>query len=132
MSLVQLPLPSGITGASADDVQARIVRAKAALGSRLLILGHHYQRDEVIRHADITGDSFKLAQHAAAHPEAEFIVFCGVHFMAESADVLSAPHQRVILPDLTAGCTMADMAESDQVDDSWDEITAVIGDEIIP
>jgi quinolinate synthase len=132
MNLVQVPLPTGITGATGDDVQARIAAAKQKLGTRLLILGHHYQRDEVIRHADITGDSFKLAQHAAAHPEAEFIVFCGVHFMAESADVLSAPHQRVILPDLTAGCTMADMAESDQVDDSWSEITEVIGDEIIP
>ena len=89
-------------------------------GTRLVILGHHYQRDEVIRHADFTGDSFKLAQHAASKPEAEFIVFCGVHFMAESADILSADHQKVILPDLTAGCTMADMAETDQVEDCWD------------
>jgi quinolinate synthase len=132
MNLVQVPLPADVTSATPDDVQARIVRAKQALGSRLLILGHHYQRDEVIRHADITGDSFKLAQHAAAHPEAEFIVFCGVHFMAESADILSAAHQQVMLPDLTAGCTMADMAESDQVDESWDEITEVIGEDIVP
>src|SRR5882724_8236511 len=116
----------------AEDVQERIAAARRALGKRVVILGHHYQRDEVIRHADFTGDSFKLAQLAASHPEAEYIVFCGVHFMAESADILSAPHQRVILPDLTAGCTMADMAESDQVDASWDEITDVIGEEIIP
>src|SRR5687767_4133173 len=95
MSLVQVPLPTEITAAASDDVQARIVRAKASLGKRLIVLGHHYQRDEVIRHADVTGDSFKLAQHAARHPEAEFIVFCGVHFMAESADILSAPHQKV-------------------------------------
>lgn len=132
MNLVQVPLPADVMAAGSDVVQDRIARAKKTLGSRLIILGHHYQRDEVIRHADFTGDSFKLAQHAAAHPEAEIIVFCGVHFMAESADVLSAPHQRVILPDLTAGCTMADMAESDQVDDAWDQITEVIGEEIIP
>jgi len=113
-------------------VQERITRAKQALGPRVIILGHHYQRDEVIRHADVTGDSFKLAQHAAQHPDAEFIVFCGVHFMAESADVLASAHQRVVLPDLTAGCTMADMAETDQVDDCWDELTAVIGEDVIP
>jgi quinolinate synthase len=97
-----------------------------------VILGHHYQRDEVIRHADVTGDSFKLAQHAASRPEAEFIVFCGVHFMAESADILSAPHQKVVLPDMRAGCTMADMAEIDQVEDCWDQVTAVVGDDILP
>src|SRR5688572_33090594 len=128
MTLIQAPLPEALKGASPDDIQARIAGARQALGPRLLILGHHYQRDEVIRHADITGDSFKLAQHAARHPEAEFIVFCGVHFMAESADILSSPHQRVVLPDLTAGCTMADMAEAGQVDDCWDELTAVIGE----
>ena len=94
--------------------------ALARSRARLVILGHHYQRDEVIRHADFTGDSFKLAQLAATRPEAEFIVFCGVHFMAESADILSAPHQKVVLPDLNAGCTMADMAETDQVEDCWD------------
>jgi len=132
MALVQVPLPTPITGASPDEVQQRIAAARQALGSRLIILGHHYQRDEVIRHADVTGDSFKLAQHAARHPEAEFIVFCGVHFMAESADILASPRQRVILPDLTAGCTMADMAESAQVDDCWDELTAVIGEDIVP
>jgi quinolinate synthase len=132
MALIQVPLPPQIKDAPLGDVQERIVRAKQALGSRVIILGHHYQRDEVIRHADVTGDSFKLAQHAARHPDAEFIVFCGVHFMAESADVLASARQRVVLPDLTAGCTMADMAETDQVDDCWDELTAVIGDEVVP
>jgi quinolinate synthase len=132
MALVQVPLPPRISDAAADDVQARIAEVRRALGSRLIILGHHYQRDEVIRHADVTGDSFKLAQHAARHPEAEFIVFCGVHFMAESADILASPSQRVVLPDLTAGCTMADMAESEQVEDCWDDVTAVIGDDVVP
>jgi quinolinate synthase len=132
MALIQVPLPPQIKDAPLGDVQERIVRAKQALGRRVIILGHHYQRDEVIRHADVTGDSFKLAQHAARHPDAEFIVFCGVHFMAESADVLASAHQRVVLPDLTAGCTMADMAETDQVDDCWDDLTAVIGDDVVP
>jgi len=97
-----------------------------------VILGHHYQRDEVICHADFRGDSLKLAQEAASRPEAEFIVFCGVHFMAESADILSAPHQKVLLPDMNAGCTMADMAGIDQVEDCWDQVTSVIGEEIVP
>jgi quinolinate synthase len=96
-----------------------VAAARAALGDRLYVLGHHYQRDEVIAFADTTGDSFKLAQQAAAHPEAEFIVFCGVHFMAESADILTAPHQQVLLPDLAAGCSMADMAAIAQVEDAW-------------
>jgi quinolinate synthase len=128
----QVVLPGEIREAGQDEVQERIAAAKRTLGDRLVILGHHYQRDEVIRHADFTGDSFKLAQHAASKPQAEFIVFCGVHFMAESADILSADHQKVILPDLTAGCTMADMAETDQVEDCWDEVTAVVGDDIMP
>jgi quinolinate synthase len=128
----QVVLPGEIRAAGKDEVQERIAAARRALGDRLVILGHHYQRDEVIRHADFTGDSFKLAQHAASRPEAEFIVFCGVHFMAESADILSAEHQQVILPDLTAGCTMADMAETDQVEDCWDAVTAVVGDDIMP
>jgi quinolinate synthase len=128
----QVVLPGEIREAGLDEVQERIAAAKRTLGDRLVILGHHYQRDEVIRHADFTGDSFKLAQHAASKPEAEFIVFCGVHFMAESADILSADHQKVILPDLTAGCTMADMAETDQVEDCWDAVTAVVGGDIMP
>jgi len=132
MALIQVPLPAQIKDAALDDVQARIAAARQALGKRLIILGHHYQRDEVIRHADVTGDSFKLAQHAARHPDAEFIVFCGVHFMAESADVLASDRQRVVLPDLTAGCTMADMADDVQVEDCWEELTAVVGDDVIP
>src|SRR5688572_9440217 len=130
MAQAALPLP--ITSASAEEVQVRIVAARQALGRRLVILGHHYQRDEVIRHADFTGDSFKLAQLAATRPEAEFILFCGVHFMAESADILSAPHQKVILPDMNAGCTMADMADIDQVERAWEDVTSVLSDDLLP
>ena len=104
------PLPERYLGLSDEEMELRIAAARAALGDRLVILGHHYQRDEVIRFADYTGDSFKLSREIAKHPQAEFIVFCGVHFMAESADVLGLPHQKVILPDLAAGCSMADMA----------------------
>src|SRR6185369_16166815 len=102
---------------------ARATSAKAALGDRVFVLGHHYQRDEVIQFADVTGDSFKLAQQAAARPDAEFIVFCGVHFMAESADILTTPAQKVVLPDLAAGCSMADMARLAQVEDAWEAMT---------
>jgi len=109
----ELPEPSD------PDLVERALRAKAALGKRVMILGHHYQRDEVIQFADITGDSFKLAQAAAENREAELIVFCGVHFMAESADILTSEKQRVILPDLAAGCSMADMATLTQVRDAW-------------
>ena len=105
--------------ASSPDLVARAIKAKAALGDRAMILGHHYQRDEVIQFADITGDSFKLAQAAEANTSAEFIFFCGVHFMAESADILTSANQKVILPDLAAGCSMADMATAKQVDDCW-------------
>ena len=108
--------------ASDPQLVERAIAAKKALGSRALILGHHYQRDEVIQFADITGDSFKLAQAAAAQSEAEYIIFCGVHFMAESADILTGPHQKVILPDLAAGCSMADMATAAQVDQAWSEL----------
>ena len=111
--------PGDLPPASDPDLVARAAAAKAALGDRVYILGHHYQRDEVIQFADTTGDSFKLSQQAAAHPEAEFIVFCGVHFMAESADILTADHQQVVLPDLAAGCSMADMAAIHQVDAAW-------------
>jgi quinolinate synthase len=130
--MAQGTLTAPEVGTPAEELQARIAEARRELGSRLVILGHHYQRDEVIRHADFTGDSFKLAQHAASRPEAEFIVFCGVHFMAESADILSADHQKVLLPDLNAGCTMADMAGIDQVEDCWEQVTAVVGEEIVP
>src|ERR1700741_642893 len=119
---------------AAEDVQERIVTARRALGPRLIILGHHYQRDEVIRHADFTGDSFKLAQLAASRPEAEYIVFCGVHFMAESADILSGAHQQVILPNPAAGCSMADMANIAEVEECWQMLTEQLGEDagIIP
>ena len=104
-------------------MDARIAAARRTLGSRLVILGHHYQRDEVIKFADHTGDSFRLARQVAMRPEADYIVFCGVHFMAESADVLAAPHQQVILPDLAAGCSMADMVAPDQLQNCWEELT---------
>jgi quinolinate synthase len=111
-----------LPAASDPTLVARATAAKKALGSRALILGHHYQRDEVIAFADITGDSFKLAQAAAAQSTAEFIIFCGVHFMAESADILTGTHQKVILPDLAAGCSMADMATAAQVNQCWEEL----------
>ncbi|MEY3379128.1 MAG: hypothetical protein RLZZ125_705 [Actinomycetota bacterium] len=104
---------------SAPDLVERAEKARKDLGDRAMVLGHHYQRDEVIRFADITGDSFKLAQAAAERREAEFIIFCGVHFMAESADILTSSAQKVILPDLAAGCSMADMAAANQVDEAW-------------
>lgn len=108
--------------ASDPTLVARATAAKKALGSKVLVLGHHYQRDEVIQFADITGDSFKLAQAAAEQSEAEFIIFCGVHFMAESADILTGAHQKVILPDLAAGCSMADMATASQVQQCWQDL----------
>lgn len=114
-----------LPAASDPSLRERARAAKKALGSKVLILGHHYQRDEVIEFADITGDSFKLAQAAAEQSSAEYIVFCGVHFMAESADILTDKHQKVILPDLAAGCSMADMATSSQVDQCWSELEAL-------
>ena len=108
--------------ASDPHLVERAISAKASLGDRALILGHHYQRDEVIQFADITGDSFKLAQAAAAQSSAEFIFFCGVHFMAESADILTSKDQKIILPDLAAGCSMADMATANQVSQCWQEL----------
>ena len=116
------PLPEQYLGLSDEEMSLRIAAARAALGDRLVILGHHYQRDEVIRFADYTGDSFKLANTIAQHPNADFIVFCGVHFMAESADILALPHQRIVLPDLAAGCSMADMAPADQLEVCWAEL----------
>ena len=105
------------------ELTERIVAAKATLGDRVRILGHFYQRDEVVQHADFVGDSFMLAQAAKQHPEAEAFVFCGVHFMAETADILSGPDQAVILPNLAAGCSMADMATITQVEACWQELT---------
>ena len=116
------PLPDAYLNLQDEEMALRIGAARAALGDRLVILGHHYQRDEVIRFADYTGDSFKLAGAIATHPAADYIVFCGVHFMAESADILALPHQRVILPDLAAGCSMADMAPADQLEVCWNEL----------
>src|ERR671912_877726 len=116
------PLPDRYLRLSDDEMDARIAAAKTTLGSRVVILGHHYQRDEVIKFADFTGDSLKLSRAAATKHEAEFIVFCGVHFMAESADILRAPHQKVVLPDLAAGCSMADMAAPDQLEMCWREL----------
>ncbi len=112
----------GLTDAQLSE---RIDAARRELGPRLVILGHHYQRDDVIRHADFTGDSFNLCKLAAAHPEADYIVFCGVHFMAESADILKPGDQKVILPDLGAGCSMADMATAEQVEDAWEQLAAI-------
>ena len=117
-----------------EELDRRIAAAKEQLGSRLVILGHHYQRDEIIKYADYRGDSFKLAQLAAARPEADYIVFCGVHFMAESADILSASHQKVILPNPAAGCSMADMANIAEVEECWQMLHDVLGEDasIIP
>jgi quinolinate synthase len=125
--------PGDLPAPSDPDLVARATAAKAALGDRVFVLGHHYQRDEVIQFADVTGDSFKLAREAAARPEAEFIVFCGVHFMAESADILTGPGQRVVLPDLAAGCSMADMAVLGQVQTAWEhfEDLGIVGD-VVP
>jgi quinolinate synthase len=130
--MLQVALPEAVRNASGDEVQDRIAAARASLGRRLVILGHHYQRDEVIRHADFRGDSFNLAREAAGRPEAEYILFCGVHFMAESADILAAEHQQVVLPDMNAGCTMADMAATGQVEECWEQLTSVVGDEVAP
>jgi quinolinate synthase len=125
--------PGDLPAASDPDLVARARAAKAALGDRVFILGHHYQRDEVIEFADVTGDSFKLARDAANKPEAEYIVFCGVHFMAESADILTSAAQQVILPDLAAGCSMADMATAEQVAECWDVLTdAGVADTVVP
>ena len=125
--------PGDLPSPSDPDLVARASAAKEALGSRVFVLGHHYQRDEVIQFADVTGDSFKLASEAAARPDAEFIVFCGVHFMAESADILTSPDQKVILPDLAAGCSMADMARLRQVEDAWAAMEeAGIASEVVP
>jgi len=129
-TLTKTPVLEDYFGLSDAELHERIEAARRALGERLVILGHHYQRDDVICHADVTGDSFKLSKLAAQRSAAEYIVFCGVHFMAESADVLSAPHQKVILPDLGAGCSMADMASAEQVEDAWDQLASlgILGD----
>ncbi|MGH8824324.1 MAG: quinolinate synthase NadA [Jiangellaceae bacterium] len=125
--------PGDLPPASDPGLVDRAQRARTALGDRAFVLGHHYQRDEVIQFADVTGDSFKLAREAAARPEAEYIVFCGVHFMAESADILTGDHQQVVLPDLAAGCSMADMARSVQVEEAWERLAdAGVADVTVP
>ncbi len=132
-SEVGVECPGDLPAASDPGLVERARAAKAALGDRVFVLGHHYQRDEVIEFADVTGDSFKLARDAAGRPDAEFVVFCGVHFMAESADILTGSDQAVILPDLAAGCSMADMAAIGQVEDAWDVLVdAGIGEVTIP
>ncbi len=125
--MYQTPLAPEYADLSPEEAASRIEAAKQKLGSRLVILGHHYQRDEIIAHADFRGDSYKLAKDAAKQTEAEFIVFCGVHFMAESADILTSDHQRVILPNLAAGCSMADMANLFQVRNCWRDLEKVLG-----
>jgi quinolinate synthase len=126
------PLPEKYLGLPDEEMDRRIAAARRALGSRLVILGHHYQRDEVVKFADYTGDSFRLARQIASRPDAEYIVFCGVHFMAESADVLCAPHQQVILPDLAAGCSMADMVAIDQLETCWEELSQMRIGGVVP
>ncbi|MBL1119128.1 quinolinate synthase NadA [Streptomyces sp. 110] len=125
--------PGDLPAPSDPDLVARARAAKEKLGDKVFVLGHHYQRDEVIEFADVTGDSFKLARDAAARPDAEYIVFCGVHFMAESADILTGDAQQVVLPDLAAGCSMADMATAEQVAECWEVLTeAGVADATVP
>jgi len=126
------PCPGELPPASDPALVERAHAARAALGERVVILGHHYQRDEVIQFADARGDSFRLAQQAAARPRAEFIVFCGVHFMAESADILTSEDQRVVLPDLAAGCSMADMATAAQVEEAWEVLEDWVPGRVVP
>jgi quinolinate synthase len=130
----QQDIPREYLAMSPEELDRRIARARGQLGSKLVVLGHHYQRDEVIKYADFTGDSFKLARHAAEQDGAEFVLFCGVHFMAESADILTRPEVTVILPNMAAGCSMADMADPDDVYAAWEHITDVLGDsaKVIP
>ena len=138
MSLLAAPLPAGArpfaayAALDAATIRERTFEAKRRLGKRAVVLGHHYQRESVIEFADFRGDSFKLSVLASEQPEAEFIVFCGVHFMAESADVLRQSHQTVILPDVKAGCSMADMAGTEDVEEAWDRLVRVHGDVFTP
>jgi len=133
MIRLQSPLPDRYAQASDADLHSRIEAAKTALGDRLLILGHHYQREEVMRWADLRGDSFGLSRMAAERQDIDYIVFCGVHFMAESADVLTGPDVRVLLPDLNAGCSMADMADLESVEEAWEAIVNVTAiDRVVP
>ena len=119
-------IPEDYYDLSQDELDTRINAARSALGNQLVILGHHYQREDIIKYADLKGDSFQLSQYAASQDIAEYIVFCGVHFMAETADILSSPRQAVLLPNLTAGCSMADMAPTDDVYDCWEDLSTVL------
>jgi len=133
MLRLQRALPERYTTATPEELHRRIGAAKAALGPRVLVLGHHYQRDEVMRWADARGDSFALSRIAAENHDAQYVVFCGVHFMAESADILTADHQQVVLPDLNAGCSMADMADLEAVEDAWESLAQVTDvDRVVP
>ncbi|MFP3358145.1 quinolinate synthase NadA [Planococcus sp. SIMBA_143] len=124
-------MPKSYLTASTEELHKRAKQARETLGDRLYILGHHYQKDEVIEYADVTGDSLQLSQ-IAGRQTAEYILFCGVHFMAETADILTEPHQAVILPDMRAGCSMADMANIDQTERAWEELQTLFGDTIVP
>ena len=129
----QNDIPEAYWDLDGEALAKRIAAARAKLGERCVVLGHHYQREDIIQFTDLRGDSFKLARWAAERPDAEFIVFCGVHFMAEAADILAAPHQKVVLPNMSAGCSMADMAEPDDVYACWDELReAGIAESTIP
>jgi len=128
-SPVQAQIPQSYKDATDEELHARIVAAKATLGDSVVVLGHFYQRDEIVQHADYLGDSYQLAVAATKHAEAKAIVFCGVHFMAETADVLSASNQAVILPNLAAGCSMADMADVDSVEECWEQLSEIYGTE---
>ena len=130
--LYQQPIPESYMSLGSQEMAERILAHKKELGNRLVILGHHYQQDEVIQFADFRGDSLKLSQIAAEQKQAEFVVFCGVHFMAESADILTDDSVKVILPDLSAGCSMADMADVDQLEEAWEFLTASTNEKIIP
>src|SRR5690554_3252925 len=134
MALVwQQPLPPIYQKLSESELKLRIETAREALGKRLIILGHHYQQDDVVEFADFTGDSFELSRKAAEQKDAEFVIFCGVHFMAESADILTPPGVKVILPDLGAGCSMADMASLDQTLECWEQLEEICpGQRIVP
>jgi quinolinate synthase len=127
-SPAQPVIPEEYQRASAEELDRRITAAKETLGERVVVLGHFYQRDEIVKHADFLGDSFQLARAARSKPEAEAIVFCGVHFMAETADILSGDHQSVILPNLAAGCSMADMADEDSVEEAWEQLMDLLGE----
>ena len=126
MLRLQTPLPERYLDATPEQLDEWIAAAKDTLGDQVFLLGHHYQRDEVMKWCDARGDSYRLSVLAQQRPQAKYIVFCGVHFMAESADVLTADDQQVVLPDLNAGCSMADMADLDQVEEAWEALSGVI------